>query len=208
MPSLLYPALDYGVAARPLPGQKECGDQHAVIPLPFGSLVAVADGLGHGHEAAVAAKVTMITLAGQAHLSLPRLVERCHEALKGTRGVVVSIASLEWRDGTLTWLSIGNVEGLLLRPSAEGGLEREHILARNGVVGHRLPPLRTARLKLRHGDVLLFATDGIREGFHSDVRIEADPQETADRILARYAKPTDDALVLVGRWKGPPSEAP
>jgi phosphoserine phosphatase RsbX len=203
-----YPVLDYSVAARPLPGQKESGDLHAVIPLPFGSLVAVADGLGHGYEAAIAARVTMITLAAQADLPLPRLVERCHQALKGTRGVAVCLASLNWSDGVLTWLSIGNVAGILLHASADGGLEHEYVLERNGVVGHRLPPVRAAKLQLHRGDLLVFATDGLRGGFYRELRIDARPQEAADRILAEYAKATDDALVLVGRWNGmPPARA-
>jgi hypothetical protein len=49
--------VDYGVAARPLRGELESGDLHVVIPRPRGAIVAVADGLGHGYEAALAAKV-------------------------------------------------------------------------------------------------------------------------------------------------------
>ena len=101
----------------------------------------------------------------------------------------------------MTWISIGNVAGLLVRVNNVGNLDRKHIVMRNGVVGHRLPPLRTTTLALRRGDVLVFATDGIREGFQVDVRPDAHPQQTADRILAQYGKSTDDALVLVGRWR-------
>jgi phosphoserine phosphatase RsbX len=192
--------LEYGVASRPLLGQTVSGDQHAVIPLPFGSLVAVADGLGHGYEAKVAGRVSMVTLEAEADLPPLRLMERCHQALKGTRGVAMCIASLNWSDGAMTWLSVGNVEGILLHARTDGVAEREHVLARNGVVGHRLPPLRTATLPLRAGDLLLLATDGLRDGFYNEVKLDAPPQETADRILARYARATDDALVLVGRW--------
>jgi len=158
-----YQALDYGVAARPLPGQKDSGDLHAVIAVPLGLLVAVVDGVGHGYEAAVAARVTMITLKEEAHLPLPRLIERCHEALRGTRGVAMCAACLNWRDESMNWLSVGNVMGVLLRAGADGSLEREHILARGGVVGHRLPPLRASTLRLHPGDLLVFATDGLRE---------------------------------------------
>jgi len=97
------------------------------------------------------------------------------------------------------------VAGLLLRANDQGILEREHVLMRNGVVGHRLPPLRATTLRLNRGDLLIFATDGVREGFQSEVNPVARPQETADRILARYGKTTDDALVLVGRWNGAPA---
>ncbi len=199
-----YTALEYGIASRAFPGERESGDLHAVIPLARGSLVAVADGLGHGYEAALAARVAVNTLAAQSHLPLVSLVKLCHGALNRTRGVALSIASLEWGAETMTWLAIGNVAGLLLRADDGGRLQREHILMRGGVVGQRLPPLRAANLRLHRGDMLIFATDGVREGFHDGIRIDAPPQETADRILARYGKATDDALVLVGRWRGPP----
>jgi len=205
MTASVYAAVEYGVATRPLRGYAESGDLHAVVPRPRGSLLAVADGLGHGYEAALASKVAVITLTAQAHLPLLHLVKRCHEALIKTRGVAMSIASLEWGDETMTWLSIGNVAGLLLRANDRGILEREHVLMRNGVLGHRLPPLRATTLRLNRGDLLIFATDGVREGFQSEINPDARPQETADRILARYGKTTDDALVLVGRWNGPPA---
>jgi len=196
---------EYGVAGRPLRGQVESGDQHAVIPHPRGALLVVADGLGHGYEAALAAKLAVITLTGQAQMPLQSLVKRCHEALIRTRGVAMSVALLEDHAETMTWLSVGNVAGLLLRADNGRQIERKHILMRNGVVGHRLPPLRATTLQSRAGDLLIFATDGLREGFYGEVRLDADPQETADRILSRHAKLTDDALVLVGRWNGPPA---
>jgi negative regulator of sigma-B (phosphoserine phosphatase) len=199
-----YPPFEYGVAARPLPGELKSGDLPAVIPLPQGALVAVVDGLGHGYEATLAAEIAVITLRAQPHLPVDHIVRRCHEALIKTRGVAMSIASLDWRDETMTWLAIGNVAGLLLRANKQGGFEREHILMRGGIVGHRLPSLRPATLRLHRGDLLIFATDGICEGFQEAVRFGARAQEIADRILTRYGQITDDALVLVGRWNGPP----
>jgi len=204
-----YAAVEYGVAARALPGQSTSGDLHAVIPRPRGAIVAVADGLGHGHEAAIAAKVAINTFAARADLSLLDAVRRCHEALIGTRGVAICVAYLEWSDETLTWLSIGNVAALLLHADDHGNIQREHVLMRNGVVGHRLPPLRSATHPIRRSDLLILATDGVRERFETDVRFAAPPQEIADHILARYGKLSDDALVLVARWNGPPaSRAP
>jgi len=196
--------LEYSVATRSFPGERKSGDLYAVVPLPHGALIAVVDGLGHGYEAALAAEIAVMTLSAQPHLLVDHIVRRCHKALIKTRGVAMSIASLDWRDETMAWLAIGNVAGLLLHANNQGSLEREHILMRGGIVGHRLPSLRAASLGLHRGDLLIFATDGIGEGFEEAVRLDARPQEIADRILARYGKTTDDALVLVGRWNGPP----
>jgi phosphoserine phosphatase RsbX len=55
---------------------------------------------------------------------------------------------------------------------------------------------------LRSGDLLILATDGVRTGFTSQVRLSDPPQQVADDILARHGKSTDDALVLVARFLG------
>jgi phosphoserine phosphatase RsbX len=194
--------LEYAVAGKPLRGEFESGDLYAVIARPRGSLVAVSDGLGHGYEAAFASKLAINALTAQTHLSLPDLIKYCHQSLLRTRGVALSIASLDREEETMTWISVGNVAGLLLHVNEAGTLEREHIVMRSGVVGHRLPPLRSTTLGLHRGDLLVFATDGIREGFQTDVQPDARPQDAANRILARHGKSTDDALVLVARWRG------
>src|SRR5260370_35643294 len=158
MPSAAVPghaALEYGVAARPLRGHKESGDLSAVILRPRGVLIAVADGLGHGYEAAVAAKGALVTLTEQAHRPFLELLKCCHEALIKTRGAAMSLASLECQDGAMTWLSIGNVAGLLRRDSGRGGIPREPTFMRSGMLGHRLRPPGAPDPRLRHSDLLL-----------------------------------------------------
>src|SRR3989442_1880853 len=87
------PALiEWGVASLALPGEAESGDRHLVKPVGTGVLVAVVDGLGHGAEAAAAAQAAVAALERHATESPVPLVERCHRALQGTRGVVMSVA--------------------------------------------------------------------------------------------------------------------
>jgi negative regulator of sigma-B (phosphoserine phosphatase) len=73
------------------------------------------------------------------------------------------------------------------------------------VVGYQIPPLRTAQRTVEAGDVLVLATDGVRADFGSFSPHGRDVQDTADAILARYGKDTDDALVLAVRYLGRPS---
>ena len=55
---------------------------------------------------------------------------------------------------------------------------------------------------LNVGDTLLFTTDGIRPGFADGLNLRDTTRQPADRILANFAKDTDDALVLVVRYLG------
>ena len=195
--------LDWGVAAVALPGEAESGDLYLVRPIAGGVLVAVVDGLGHGAEAATAARLAVAALGAQAHESPLSLFQRCHEALRGTRGVVMSLALIRRADASLSWLGVGNVEGILVR--AEGGQTtraRRALITRGGIVGSELPRLHPEELRLATGDTLVFATDGIRDGFVEELQGDATPQQQADHILARRRKGTDDALVLVARYRG------
>ncbi len=205
-----YQLIDWAVAARPLAGQSVSGDLYVVAPFPAGVLVGVIDGLGHGEEAAAAAAIAVTTLTAHAHEPIILLVKRCHEQLKGTRGVVMSVASFTVRDNSMTWVGMGNVEGLLRRVDVNGQSPHESLPLRGGVLGYQLPPLRAFVIPVARGDLLIFATDGIRSDFARDSspsdplrrHTQDGPQHLANRVLAQYGKSTDDALVLVVRYLG------
>jgi len=194
--------IDWGVATLMLAGEQESGDLHLIKPVGTGVLVSVVDGLGHGAEAAAAARAAVAALNRHAQESVLPLLQRCHQALAGTRGVVVSVALFDRADGSMTWLGVGNVEGVLLYADSGRRRGRERLVTRGGIVGSELPPLRAEVLAVAPGDTLILATDGIRSGFADDLAIDGPPQQLADQILARSGKGTDDALVLVARYLG------
>lgn len=199
------PLIQWGVAARPFPGETVSGDLHVVRPFPDGVLVVVIDGLGHGYSAAAAAKTVSASLEGHAHEPPTSLLRRCHEESKKTRGVVMSIASFNAPNGTMRWIGVGNVEGMLLRSGANGCTTRkrdEGLITCAGVVGYQLPTLRETEISVNRGDTLIFTTDGISGGFIEHLTLCDPPQQIADRILERHGKTTDDALVLVARYLG------
>jgi len=194
------PILEWGVAAALHPGQKQSGDLHAVLPRTDGVLVAVLDGVGHGEEAAAAAQIAAATLERHREDTVISLARRCHAALAGTRGVAMSLARFNAVDDTMTWLAIGNVEGVLVRSDPNTGSAREAIIMRGGVIGSRLPPLQATVVPVSRDDMLVFATDGVRSGFVEKVNPADPPQKVAERILTSFAKGNDDALVLAARY--------
>src|SRR6266496_811221 len=146
--------IEWGVASRALPGEAQSGDLHCVKQIGTGVLVAVVDGLGHGAEAATAAQAAVAALERHATESPMPLFERCHRALHGTRGVVMSVALFARPDRSMTWLGVGNVEGLLLRGdgAARSGAARQSLVTRGGIVGSELPRLHPVVLPVAPGD--------------------------------------------------------
>jgi negative regulator of sigma-B (phosphoserine phosphatase) len=180
----------------------ESGDLHLVVPFEQGALVALLDGLGHGPEAAAASNVAVPILQAHPSDSVLTLIQRCHEGLRKTRGVTMSLASFDSRDSSMSWIGVGNVDCSLLRFSDRAEHRDEALALRGGVVGYRLPPVHAHTLPVSPGDTLIMATDGIRSGFTAGVEFEHGPQEIAESILARFAKKSDDAHVVVARYLG------
>jgi phosphoserine phosphatase RsbX len=194
------PIIEWGWAGRAL--ETASGDLHVVVPFADGALVVLIDGLGHGPEAAAASMAAAAILEAHAGEPVPALVQRCHEGLRKTRGAAMSLASFNSLDASMSWAGIGNVEGALLRADGPSAHADEAIVPRGGVVGYRLPSRYVDTLPVSPGDTLVMATDGIRSGFTTGLAIEHDPQEIAESILARFAKTSDDAHVVVARYLG------
>jgi hypothetical protein len=154
--------------------------------------------------AAEASAVARGALEAGAELALPALIARCHAAMAGTRGAVMTCAAFDLEHGRLVWTGVGNVEGRLVRADAGPQTPTEGPFLRGGVVGHQLPPVRETTTDLRDGDLLVFTTDGIASDYGAALRPGGSVQGIADRILAAHAKPTDDALVVVVRHRAGP----
>lgn len=194
--------LEWGVAEKMMHGERISGDQYLVRDIPDGQLIAVVDGIGHGPEAAAAAQIALDTLNRHKNDSLIAMVRRCHERLQDTRGVVMSLAVFNARESTLAWMGVGNVEGVLRRAYPAREMDKESLLLRGGVVGYLLPPLLETVFPVHPGDTLAFATDGIEFTFTEKLASPESPKALAARIFAAHQKDTDDALILVARFRG------
>ena len=203
METLTQP-FDVHVASRSFAGLAACGDLPVAQPIANGFLIGAIDGLGHGEAAQHAARTAGETLRRHAGEPLARLLRICHDRLRSTRGAVISLASFDGTQGTAQWLGVGNVQGVLLRPRPSGPPLRVNLVSRAGVVGCRLPQLRTTELRLEPGDVLVLVTDGIDASFEHGIDVREPPATIARRILD-HARPGDDALVLGARYEPPRS---
>ncbi len=80
---------EWGVAMLPMTGQVKSGDTYLVETFAGGALAAVIDGLGHGEEAAEAARIAYDTILQRPFDSDPQTTPR-HENVIPRRGVVGS----------------------------------------------------------------------------------------------------------------------
>lgn len=196
-------SLETGIALFSWNGHAQSGDRPVVIRSGEDDiLLAAIDGVGHGDGAASAAKIASSVLESRPARSVVDLVQECHDALRNTRGVVMSLAAVSPQVGSMTWLGVGNVQAAVQRAGSRKGTVQEVLLLRGGVIGSDLPALQAASLSFSAGDTLVFATDGVDSNFTSDLSPLESPQRCADRILRLHCRGNDDALVLVARFPG------
>lgn len=185
-----------------MPGESLSGDLHVVLPHRHGVMLAAIDGCGHGPEAARAAEMAAASLRQKPESTVISHLNRCHLALDGSRGAVMTLADFNHRDQTLTLCGVGNVETTLFRAAASGGTPpQETALLRGGVVGAQLPEPYASVIPVYPGDVLVMATDGVRTDFGQELALRSQPQRLADHLLEKHYKGNDDALVLVVRFR-------
>lgn len=192
-------------AAMTKKGEDVSGDCACIGQTDAGVLVGVVDGLGHGAEAGEAAHCAGVVLEDPSTgVRVTEALQRCHTALRGTRGAVIALAAFPIQATDMEWLAVGNIEGILVR-GRFGRPGREMIVQRPGIVGHHMPFLRSAKLPVRPGDMLVFATDGVRREMaqavsrRGAVRLESGAAE----LLEEFATGTDDALLLTARYGVP-----
>jgi negative regulator of sigma-B (phosphoserine phosphatase) len=194
-----WPAsLERGIAERALPGETRSGDTAVFVTRADGALVAAIDGLGHGAEAADASELAADVVARFPDEHPVILLEMCHDALRRTRGAVMTVAWFDLERAEMRWTGVGNVEGRLVR--ASGG-PSEGAFTRGGVVGYNLPDTRVTSTGLEDGDVVVMITDGVDPDFAEGIALGGSAQQIADRILAKNARAADDALVVVVRYR-------
>jgi serine phosphatase RsbU (regulator of sigma subunit) len=193
--------VEWSVASAPLEGG-ESGDEAVVVERDARALLVAIDGLGHGPEAALAARCAAEIASAHDGEAVIAIVERCHEGLRHTRGVAMTVVAIDVAASSATWTGVGNVDCVLVRAGRGSPAPREAISLRGGVVGYRLPPMHARSIALAPGDTFVLATDGIRSGFTEALDALEAPAAMAESILERHGKGTDDALVLVARYLG------
>ncbi|GGP98875.1 hypothetical protein GCM10010266_22880 [Streptomyces griseomycini] len=194
------PGVRAGGVNVPFAGADFSGDAWAWVRSGDRLTLMLADGLGHGGEAARASTAAVEALRRRPGLSPAEALTEIHGALAGTRGAAVAVAQLDLWAGRLRFAGIGNV-GARLR---EGDRWRS-LLSRPGIVGvHRPRTLREDDVAWSGESLLILHTDGLPSRWNpaADTGVpSADPAVTAAVTIRDAGSPArpvrDDTAVAV-----------
>jgi hypothetical protein len=191
---------EIGIFGRAYPGEALSGDHACFIRRPEGLLAAVVDGLGHGLAARSASAAVVDAITGAPGESLPAMLEKAGRQAESTRGVAITLLSIDASEQELELMGIGNVAARV-----ESLRDRRSFQGAAGVLGGRGGGARRApieRIQLRPHDVVAAFTDGLTSRATLEGAAELlheHPIIVAEHLLASFGRATDDALVLVAR---------
>jgi anti-sigma regulatory factor (Ser/Thr protein kinase) len=186
-----------GAVSVPMPGQDVCGDSWGVSVGLEETTLLVADGLGHGPEAAEASVEAVRLFHRYIGHRAPALLEYIHGGLRATRGAAVSVARFQPGSGKIIYSGIGNVAGVI---SANGGLRRT--VSMPGTAGHTVRKIQAFEYPFTAGLVILHS-DGIASSWMLDRYPDLaakHPTLIAAVLYRDLTRHRDDATVLVAKW--------
>jgi anti-sigma regulatory factor (Ser/Thr protein kinase) len=190
-------ATQLGAVAAQYPGEHICGDQWAFRDTAHGPTLLVADGAGHGAEAARAAQAAVQTFLQQPEAPTEALVDRIHRALMPTRGAAVAIARIDTAARLVRFTGVGNICGALV--TAEGP---KHMVSHNGTAGHVAPRIREFTYPYTGRPLVLLHSDGITSRWDLGAYpglVGQHPSLVAGVLLRDHRRTRDDATVVAMR---------
>lgn len=186
--------LTVGAICLPKPGQDESGDNWAVAHQAGRSLSLVVDGLGHGPDAALAAREAIRVFRANLTLSPAAIIEMTHAALRRTRGAALAVVEL-YPGRSIKFSGIGNIAGAVF-----SGEKHHHFPSHNGIVGHQLSKTQEFVYPWAGNTLLILHSDGLATRWNLDAYpglSERHPSLIAGVLYRDFQRGYDDVAVLV-----------
>ena len=179
------------------PGEFVSGDSWSCRAVGAGGAILMADGLGHGPDAAEAADAAVAAFLKHPEDGPKDVLERCHNALRGSRGAAVAAINIDAERQVVRFCGAGNIAARLLT-----GVQDRSLMSQHGTVGLQIRRLQELEYALPEHALLVVHSDGIQSRWNFSETPEllaCDPILIAAHIVRDQLRGRDDATVVVAR---------
>ena len=193
---------ELGVVCLPKPGEHVSGDDWGIAAQRSGgSLVMVADGLGHGPLAADASRAAVMTLLEpEGSRTALEVLKAAHARMRSTRGAAVGILEVGAAAGTVRYAGVGNIAGHIIGPSGT-----QSMVSHNGIVGHEMRKTQAFDYQAPPGALIVLHSDGLSSHWRLDTYpglVLRHPALIAGVLYRDFTRGRDDVTVLAMRLGG------
>jgi anti-sigma regulatory factor (Ser/Thr protein kinase) len=188
--------LQFGWVCLPMRGEDANGDACWVEHLDGGrTMILLADGLGHGLQAAEASRQAVRLFRQNATLDGPKLLGLLHAGLRSTRGAAVAVADVRHGQHEVRFTGVGNIGGTLIT----GGATRS-MVSQNGTVGAEARRIQEFTYPFADDTLLVMYSDGLASrwqlGQYPGLQLKH-PSLIAGVLYRDHRRERDDVTVLV-----------
>jgi hypothetical protein len=162
-----------------------------VTGAPF--VIALADGLGHGEEAATAADAFCSFVRDNPSLPPLELLAQGGRAIAHTRGAAAAVLRVEPLLRRLSFAAVGNID-----VRSHGSVPFRPLSA-PGIVGRPVRKVLPFDHTFAPGDLVVMHSDGVSSRLELGPLSGLDTQSMAERIVRDFGKDHDDASCVVLR---------
>ncbi len=191
--------LEIGAVNIALAGEEVCGDSWAIEETANQAQVFVVDGLGHGLQAAEAARAAIEVFQQHAGSSPTEIIQRTHSALRSTRGAALAVAEIDRSRGEIRFAGVGNISGSII---GLGDGRSQSMVSHNGTVGHTIRKIQEFAYPWLPGSVLIMHSDGLGTQWQLSRYpglVARHPALVAGTLYRDFRRIRDDATVVVVR---------
>jgi len=193
--------LQNGAVCLPKAGETDCGDAWAIARSGTGHVLIVADGLGHGPDAAKASRQAITTFHSRLTLPPNDLLGEIHLALRSTRGAAVAVAALDPIKREIRYAGVGNIAGAVVT-----GDETRSMVSQNGTLGHEVRKIQEFTYAWPPGALVIMHSDGLQTQWRLDrypgLATRA-PAVIAGLLYRDFTRGRDDVTVAAVREAHP-----
>ena len=198
-PPDLLPTFAVAAVCLPLIGEQTCGDAWAMKSEHEAVRFMLADGLGHGPNAAAASGLAVDIFHKNALRPVEELLGLIHAGLRGTRGAAVAVAEVALIERVVRFAGVGNLCGLIV----SGGRSR-NMASHNGTAGVEARKIKAFTYPWPDDATLVLHSDGL--GTHWSLEkypglVNKHPAIVAGVLFRDHQRPRDDSTVVVAKAK-------
>jgi hypothetical protein len=195
--SSAVPSLETGTVCLPRSGETVCGDAWALGRTAGKVVLIVADGLGHGPEAAAASMEAIRVFRKSLSLPPADILAEIHAGLRSTRGAAVAVAALDPNLKEIRYAGVGNIASSIV-----SGTETRSMVSHNGTVGHEVRKIQEFQYRWPAGALVIMQSDGLQTHWRLDRYpglVARDPALIAGVLYRDFTRGRDDVTVLAVR---------
>lgn len=181
----------------PAPREGVSGDGWGLRVQDGRTLLMLADGLGHGPDAAKASDQALALLERSNATQPAALLEAAHPSMHSTRGAAVAVVAIEAALDRLAFAGVGNIAGRLV-----SGIGERSLMSQPGTLGLQMRRVQDVVHDWPEHAILVLYSDGIVSRWSlADAAglLQCEPMVIAGWIMRDHCRGRDDATVVVVR---------